>query len=76
MGIEGDGDGGDAELARAGDYLRNDPLVAAMHAVEVADGGDGWAKILRDLCELMVDLHDARFCDVWKFILSPNNPLL
>lgn len=59
VGIEGDGDGGDAERARAGDDLRNDPLVAAMDAVEVTDGGDGWAEIFGDLCELAEDLHQA-----------------
>ena len=59
MGIEGDSDGGNAELARARDDLRNDPLVATMHAVEVADGGDGRAEVFGDLCELVVDLHQA-----------------
>ena len=40
MGIEGDGEGLAAKEARAGDDLGDDGLVAEMHAVEVADGGD------------------------------------
>ncbi len=45
MGIEGDGEGLDAERAGAGDDLGDDPLMAAVHAVEVADGGDGGAEV-------------------------------
>ena len=43
VGVEGDGEGGDAEGARAGDDLGDDPLVAEVDAVEVADGGDAGA---------------------------------
>ena len=38
--IEGDGEGLAAEEAGAGDDFGDDALVAEMHAVEVADGGD------------------------------------
>jgi len=38
--IEGDGERAAAEEASAFDDLRDDALVAEMHAVEVADGGD------------------------------------
>ena len=48
MGVEGDGDGWNAEGAGACDDLGDDPLVAAMDAVEVADGGDGWAEVWGD----------------------------
>ena len=51
VGIEGDGEGLCAEGAGAGDDLGDDPLVAAMHAVEVADGGDGGAEVGGDLGE-------------------------
>ena len=44
VGIEGDGYGGEAERAGAGDDLGYDPLVAEVHAVEVADGGDAGAE--------------------------------
>ena len=57
--IEGDGDGGEAESAGAGDDFGDDPLVAVMHAVEIADGGDGWAEVAGDFCELAIDLHQA-----------------
>ena len=57
MGVEGDGDGGNAELTCACDYLRDDPLVAPMHAVEVADGGDGWAEVGRNFGERAEDFH-------------------
>ena len=40
VGIEGDGEGLAAEEAGAGDDLGDDALVAEVHAVEVADGGD------------------------------------
>ena len=40
MGIEGDGEGLAAEKAGARDDLGDDSLMAEMHAVEVADGGD------------------------------------
>ena len=59
MGIEGDRDGGGAELTCARDDLRDDPLVTAMDAVEIADGGDGGAEIFGDFCELVVNLHQA-----------------
>ncbi len=51
VGIEGDGEGVGAEGAGAGDDLGDDPLVAAMHAVEVADGGDGGAEVGGDVGE-------------------------
>ena len=59
MRVEGDGDGPGAEGAGAGDDLGDDPLVAAMDAVEVADGGDGGAEAGRDLREVAIDLHQA-----------------
>ena len=40
MRIEGDGEGLAAEKAGASDDLGDDSLMAEMHAVEVADGGD------------------------------------
>ena len=41
----------DAECAGAGDDLGDDPLVAEMDAVEVADGGDGGAEVGGNLGE-------------------------
>jgi hypothetical protein len=40
VGVEGDGEGFCAEEAGALDNLGDDCLVAEVHAVEVADGGD------------------------------------
>ena len=51
MGFEGDGDGFFAEGLRAGDDLFDDPEVAAMDSVEVADGGDGGAEVGGELGE-------------------------
>ncbi len=45
--------------AGAGDDLGDDPLMAAVDAVEVADGGDGGAEVGGDLGELVIDLHQA-----------------
>jgi len=59
MRVEGDGDGPGAERAGAGDDLGDDPLMAAMDAIEVADGGDGWTEVGGNLCELAEDLHQA-----------------
>ena len=59
VGIEGDGDGADASCARLRYDLGDDPLVAAMDAVEVADGGDGWAEVSGDVGELTEYLHQA-----------------
>jgi hypothetical protein len=51
MGIEGDGERAGAEFVGATDDLVNDQLVAAMHAVEVADGGYGGAEVCGNLVE-------------------------
>src|SRR5579875_712907 len=59
MRVEGDGDGCDAECARAGDDLGDNPLVAAMYAVEVADSGDGGAEVRGHVCEFAIELHQA-----------------
>jgi len=66
--VEGDGDGDEAEGAGAGDDLGDDPLVAAMHTVEVADGGDRRAEVCGDFCELAVYLHQA----ISKLICRPS----
>ncbi len=68
MGIEGDGDGGLVEFAGAGDDLGDDPLVAAMDAVEVADGGDGGAEVGGEIGELAIDAHQA----ISKVICRPS----
>ena len=57
-----------AERAGAGDDLGDDPLMAAMDAVEVADGGDGGAEVRGNLCELAEDLHQA----ISNFICWPS----
>jgi len=59
VGIEGDGDGGLVEFPGAGDDLGDDPLVAAMNPVEVADGGDGGAEVGGEIGELAIDAHQA-----------------
>ena len=51
--------------ARADDF-GDDPLVAAMDAVEVADGGDGGAEAGGDLGELAKDLHQAISKGSWR----------
>ena len=68
MRVEGDGDGAGAEGAGSGDNLGDDPLMAAMDTVEVADGGDRWAEVLGNLCELAEDLHQA----ISNFICCPS----
>ncbi len=57
--VEGDGYGGDAESASAVDDLGNDPLVAEMNAVEVADGGDARAPVGWEFRWMAVDAHQA-----------------
>ena len=59
VGVEGDGYGAEAEGAGSGYDFGDDPLVAAMDAVEVADGGYGGAEVRRDLGEVAVYLHQA-----------------
>jgi len=59
MRIEGDGDRLDAEGAGARDDLGDHPAVAAVHTVEVADGGDGGAEVCGDFGELAEYLHQA-----------------
>jgi len=49
----------DAKFAGACDDLFDDPLMAAMHAIEVADGGYGGAVGFWNVCELAKDLHQA-----------------
>jgi hypothetical protein len=68
MRVEGDSHGPDAEGAGTGDDLGDDPLMAAMDTVEVADGGDGWTEVRGNLCELAEDLHQA----ISKFICWPS----
>ena len=55
--VKGDGEGGYAERFSASDDLGDDPLMAAVDAVEVPDGGDGGAEAGRELGETAVDLH-------------------
>ena len=49
MGFERDCYRWNAKFAGAGDDLFNDPLMATMHAIEVADGGDGGAVVGGDI---------------------------
>ncbi len=57
VGIEGDGEGLAAEKTGASDDLRDDSLVAKMHAVEVANGGDDGGGRGGQFGELAVDDH-------------------
>jgi hypothetical protein len=57
VGIEGDGKRRAAEEARALDDLRDHALVAQVHTVEVADGGNDGGVSGREFVELAVDLH-------------------
>src|SRR5271170_5829588 len=59
MWIEGDRDRALTKRASPRDNLGDDPLMTAMHAVEVADGGDRRAVVVGDLCELAKYLHQA-----------------
>ena len=59
VGIEGDGEGLAAEEAGAGDDLGDDSLVAEVHAVEVADGGDDGGGRGGEVGELAVDVQGA-----------------
>ncbi len=68
MGFEGDGEGGVVELAGAGDDFGEDALVAAVDAVEVADGGDCGAEVSGDLGEAAVDVHEAGSGAISKLI--------
>ena len=57
--IEGDRDGLCSEFSRAVLDLRQQPLVAAMDSVEVADAGDGGAEVCGDLVEVAKDVHGS-----------------
>jgi hypothetical protein len=57
VGIEGDGEGLAAEEAGAVDDFGDNPLVAEVHAVEVADGGDYRGGGGGDFGELGVGVH-------------------
>ncbi len=59
MGVKGDGERAQAEEASAGDDLIDDPGVAAMDAVEVADGGDDGAEVGGESGEIREDVHRA-----------------
>ncbi len=67
VGVEGDGDGlyvlsgRDAEFAGAGDDVVDDEAVAAVHAVEVADGEDGGGGVGGEVVEGAEDFHRATF---------------
>ena len=52
MRIEGDGDGFRSENAGSRDDLGDNALMAAMHAVEVADGQHGAAEVMAESREL------------------------
>jgi len=55
MRVEGDGQGVAAQKSRARDHLRNHSLMAKMHTVEVADGGDNRGIRGRQFVELAID---------------------
>ena len=55
MRVEGDGDRPHATRPRLRCSRSQNLLMAAMHAVEVSDGGDGRAEILRHFIERTVD---------------------
>src|SRR5271167_3090282 len=59
MRIEGHGDRFRAERASAAPNLAEQPLVAAMDSVEVADAGDGGTEVGGDLVEVVEDVHDS-----------------
>ena len=59
VGVEGDGDGTDAERAGSGDYFGDDPAVAGVDAIEVADGGYGGAEGGGDFGEGVEDFHSG-----------------
>jgi hypothetical protein len=59
VGFEGDGEGGVMELAGACYDFGENALVAAVDAIEVADGGDGGAEVFRDFGEAAIDVHEA-----------------
>ena len=54
MGIEGDGEGLAGEKTGACDDLGDDSLMAKMHAIEVADGGDDGGGRCGQFVELAV----------------------
>ena len=63
VGVEGDGEGFEGlsllrKRAGAGEDLVDDPAVAAVDAVEVADGGDDGAEGGGDCGEGFEDVHD------------------
>jgi hypothetical protein len=57
MWIEGDCQRASAKLAGAANDLGDDPLVTAMHTVEVPDRGDSWAEWGGDLVQRAKYLH-------------------
>jgi hypothetical protein len=63
--VEGDGEGLAAEAVRAFDDFGDDALVAEMHAVEVADGGDYWGGWGGEFGELVVDAHKTVVSGKW-----------
>jgi hypothetical protein len=59
VGVEGDGEGLAAEEAGAGEDFGDDGLMAEVHAVEVADGGDDGGGGRGDGSELEVDVQGS-----------------
>ena len=59
VGVEGDDERAEAKGAGATEDVADDPAMAAMDAVEVADGGDGGRERGRELVEVAVDVHQA-----------------
>lgn len=59
VGVEGDDERAEAEGAGAAEDVADDPAMAAMDAIEVADGGDGGREGGRELVEVAVDVHQA-----------------
>ena len=59
MRLEGDGEREAGERAGAADDLGDDSLMAEMHPVVVADGGDDGGGQGREFGELAVDAHGA-----------------
>ncbi len=61
MRVEGDGDGPGVVQAGDADELREHLLVAAVDAVEVAEGNDGRTKVRRDFGRIVPDVdHQPR----------------
>jgi hypothetical protein len=57
MRIERENDGRPADCFRRGDEALDQAGVAAMHAVEIADGHGGSAKLGREIVEAVEDFH-------------------